>query len=217
MNFDQTILNSVKRIVKNRGQAKAVEEFQSCMNKDGWPIAYAKSTACEAIRALIREELPDDPVQMFTSMMMGSVVKPIKLTKSQKNSLTEVIKIIGKAKRQYKCEHNLGIAPFIHGGGFTPTHNIPELICLKCGLNVTLPERIEVGTYRKDFGIVITKKALNEINNWANNLDIRRNRVYSSSDITKDPIGMYNKSAKWTGQIPIKISNRRKLESKSGI
>jgi len=213
MNFRKLLENTIRNIVKNRGQAKAVQLFQKYIDENGWPIAYAKSTANKALRLLINEELPDSPVQAVLDIMLSTTRKPVKLTESQVKHLKLIEEIVNKAKR-CKCKHkDLGLAPFLHGGGFFPMTTIPELICKNCGLNVTLRPHIEIAYYRKHFGIIISKHFLEAIGYWAHYCK----NVQSSRDIVRDPIGAYNKSQKWIGPIHIEIENSTKLESKSGV
>jgi len=214
MNFHKLLKNTIGNIVKSRGQAKAVQLFQKYIDKHGWPIAYPKSRTCDAIRLLISEELPDDPTQVLMDMITGVDRKPAKLTKNRRDNLKIIMRIINKAGR-HKCKHkDLGVAPFLHGGGFYPmTYNVPELICKDCGLNVTLSQYIKIDEYRKNLGIVISKHFLEALHYWASTCK----NVQSSRDIVRDPIGAYNKSTKWIGPVRIKIENSAKLESKSGI
>ena len=214
MSFDDVIKRTMSDIVKKRSQARAVQAFQDFLTIYGWPMGYAKSTATKALRLLINEELPDDPVQPMLDMMAGVTRKPAQLNKFQKGKIQEMIEIIRVAK-SHQCKHEkFGIAPFVYGGGFTPTYHAPELICRNCGLNVTLFGHTTVQRYHKDFGIRISKKNLEKLNQWANEC----RRVYSSSDIVKDPVGAYNRAQnKWKGPIPLKVENAVKLESKSGL
>jgi len=203
----------MRDVVKNRGQAKAVELFQKYIDKNGWPIGYNKSTTNTALRLLINEELPGDNIQAVFDIMAGITRRAVKLTKSQKHHIKLIIDIVNKSK-SHKCKHkDLGMAPFLHGGGFFPIIVVPELICKTCGLNVTLSQYIETTNYRKNFGIVISKHFLEAINYWATTCK----DVQSSRDILRDPIGAYDRSQKWIGPIHIKIENSTKLESKSGI
>jgi len=110
---------------------------------------------------------------------------------------------------------NLGIAAFMHGGGFTmPTHTA-ELICKDCGLNITLCPGIPTKTYKDDFGIIITPATLKKLDKWAESID--RTKVRSSSDILKDPVKIYNESIQWDKAIPLKIVDIKKLNSKTGL
>jgi hypothetical protein len=214
MSFDDVIKRTMADIVKKRSQVRAVQAFKDFLTINGWPMGYAKETATKALRLLIQEELPDDPVGPLLDMMAGVTRTPAKLNEFQKGNLREMIKIINTSE-PHKCKHEkLGIAAFIHGGGFSPMYNAPELICRNCGLNVTLFKHTTVQRYRSDFGIRISKKNLEGLNTWAND---GQKRVHSSSDLTKDPIGCYNRSTKWKGPIPLKIEKPLKLESKSGL
>ena len=213
MSFDDAIKRTMSDIVKKRSQARAVQAFQDFLTIYGWPMGYPKTTAIKALRLLINEELPDDPIRPLLDMMDGVTRKPAKLNKFQKGKLEEMIDIINSSKSR-KCKHEkLGIAPFVYGGGVTPTYHAPELICRNCGLNVTLFRHRTVKQYRKDFGIRISKNNLEKLNKWAN----ESKRVYSANGIVRDPVGSYNRSNKWKGPIPLKVENAVKLESKSGL
>ena len=214
MNLHKLIESAIRNIVKDIGQSvEAIRLFQKYIDENGWPISYPKSAINKALRSLIYEELPDNQVQAALDMMLSIYRRPIKLTKNQINHLKILKEIVNKAK-YHKCKHkDLGIAPFLHGGGFCPIIVVPELICKTCGLNVTLSQYIETTNYRKNFGIVISKHFLEAINYWATTCK----DVQSSRDILRDPIGAYDRSQKWIGPIHIKIENSTKLESKSGI
>lgn len=211
--FEQLLKDTLEQILKSDGEVKVLNRFRTFLRDNGWPMGYAKSSFRSSVTLLINEELPDDPEGALLDMLIGQTRSPIKLKEGQKTVLKEMLKL-GNAAERRKCEHkHLGIAPFVQGGGFFPCYAGPEVICLACGLNVTLYVPKSITKFKKDFGLDVTKEALKEIWDWANSCK----GIVSASDILRDPIGAYNRSKHhWEKEIPFKITNRKKFESKSG-
>jgi len=211
--FEKLLGDTVSKVLAGNGEMAAIEEFQAFLADNGWPMGYAKSVFRDAMDKIIQEELPDNPEGAIMDMMLGQKRTPIKLGGGQRAALRKMVGLVNAAER-HKCEHEcLGIAPFMHGGGFRPTYTTPEAICTACGLNVTLYYPESIAQFKKDFGLDVTKAQLKELMDWANSC---RN-VVSASDILRDPIGAYNRSKHhWEKEIPFKIANRKKFESKSG-
>jgi hypothetical protein len=140
-----------------------------------------------------------------------------KISKSRKELLIHLRDIIQNSST-VTCDHaDLGIAPFIHGGGFFPTQVWPELICKKCGLNITLFRNRNLF----QLGIKINKKEMNKIYDWCkefySDMTPKGNKhALSASKIVEDPISEYKRSEKWMKPVPIKIIDKKLLESKSG-
>lgn len=216
--FMQAVTIIVKEDIK-RGKT-IIEEFDTFFKVNPWPIQFSKRQAIHAIDCLLTETTPPlDPGTVMVDMMMMQSRKMPKLSATRKKNL-EKLKTIIEGTKGDDCKHDdLGLAPFIHGGGFSPTFAAPELICKTCGLNVTLFLGIPIKKYKSEYGITITKKNLAGVNKWATELFNDRskgNKVNFSDNITEDPIGAYNNSIKWDGSIPLKIDNPTVLESKSG-
>ncbi len=213
--FEQLLKDTVDKVLKGDGEMVAIKEFHAFLVDNGWPMGYAKSTFRDAMSKIIGEELPDDPEGALLDMLLGQKRSPIKLKKGQRVVLKKMVEFANLARR-HKCKHSpehLGIAPFIHGGGFSMPYAQPEVICTTCGLNVTLYYPKSIAQFKKDFGLDVTKAQLKELWDWANSCK----GIVSASDILRDPIGAYNRSKhRWEKKIPFKIVNRKKFESKSG-
>jgi len=207
------ILNkTLNAIIKSRSQKKAVIEFSDFINKHGWPVAINNSEVIKALKLIISEKLPHDPSGDLVNTLMNIERKVIKLTNYQKRMLEEVITHIDSSDRN-TCNHkNIGISTFMHGGGFCMTTNLPEIICLDCGLNVTLRNYKENISFETEYGISIQPDDVRKLFVWAN-----KQQVYSADIINKDPIGAYNKSANWPGTLPFTIIDAKVLENKSGL
>jgi hypothetical protein len=214
--FMKAVTIIVKENDKNGQQV--IEELETFFKVNPWPIQFSKKQAIHAIDCLLTKTMPPrDPGSVMVDMMMIQLRKMPKLSAARKFKLQRLKTIVEGAKGD-DCKHeDLGLAPFIHGGGFTPTFAAPELICKSCGMNVTLFPGITVKKYKEDYGIKITKTKLMEINKWAEQcFNNRKMRVQFSDHITEDPIGAYNNSVKWDGPIPLKIENQTVLQQKSG-
>jgi len=212
------LMEGVEIIVKgsSEGGQNVVNETEKYFEGNPWPINFSKDDAIQAIQYLLDEELPVDPAAMFTDLMSARTRTMPKLSDEGKE-LLEKLKVVIRDAKGIECKHeNLGLAPFYHGGGFSPTFAAPELICTTCGLNVTLFSGIKPHKY----GLKISKKNLEVINTWAKECDEAQrsggDRVHSSNMITENPIKAYDKSIKWDGPIPLKIDKPKVLESMSG-
>ena len=215
MSLDIAISKAIMDIVKGRGQVRAVASFAKYAKNNNWPFSYSMTETTEAIRMLIDGKLVDGPETLMLNLLMGMNRKQIKLTYFQKERLEKIISII-KGMEKVACAHKtLVIAPFIHGGGFCMPSTVPELICLDCGLNVTLGLHAKSPEdYAKNFGITIKQKNIDALHEWAK----KCKRVISSNGITSDPTTAYNNSpSKWPGKIPFEIKNIKLLDSRSGI
>jgi len=215
---EQSIFELIKEVfadvINKRKQKTAVKRFKEYVDRNGWPISVSKDDMLKMLNTAINEELPDRGMGDMIDIMAGVQRVAIQLTSYQQARLRELADIVRNAEIT-KCDHiNFGISVFIHGGGFSPTFNLPELICLDCGLNVTFTNK-KPEFYKESVGIVVSWDFLNDIFEWAKDCK----RVRSSDNIPQDPIGEYNKSEsfnKWVGAIPIDIIDRALFESCSG-
>jgi len=212
----ETITRGLKLVVKGTADEgnNALKEFEEYFANNPWPMCMNKDSALEALQFLLDEKLPDpEPSDVMVSLLTMETRKAAKLSDDQRELVKKLRTLIENSKT-IECNHEtLGIAPFIHGGGFSPTFAAPELICLKCGLNITLFSGIKPNKY----GLKIPKKDLKSLNDWAEScLNDRSKQIHFSDDITKDPLGHYEKSVKWDGPIPVKIVNQKVLESNTG-
>jgi hypothetical protein len=216
-NVNDLCKDVLSKIVRQNKGKEALEQIKTYFHNNVWPLSLDKQSFLKAIDFLIKGELPFNPSDVVITILTGEKKVPILLSVNQKQFLKEVSDIILKAKVE-KCSHKrLGIAPFRYGGGFTRDISLPEIICLSCGLNVTLWE--SQNKTMKDLGIQITKKNLQKIQDWA--MACQRNqktkRILSANIILENPIDAYKKSEwKWQEKIPLTIVNIKKFESFSG-
>jgi len=208
-----------------------VDEFEKYFKKDYWPIGRSKDDYLDALQAIHDSKLPPEalnPFQMMTDLMEGTTRKLKKLSKEVKQEIKRLQKIVKDAKTM-DCEHKgLVIAPFLHGGGFTPLIVRPELICLDCGLNITLWKVTkkhgskEEKIYKEKFGLaIVDKDGVKKLFKWVGDGEEYGRHslkdVEFSDHLPSDPQGMYEKSKnKWADPIPFKIVDKKILESRSG-
>ena len=212
MNIEKLLTSTIRKIVKKRSQTKAVEEFKTIIEKYGWPMNVHKDTAYRTIDSVLQGQLLDDH-QNTINMLLGCVTVFPKLNEFQKARLNELKIIIQKAKSK-KCQHDMKISVFYHGGGLTPILNpYPELICSNCGLNITVFGRTR--EHVKKLGLSILQKDLDKLYTWAAK-KFKEHKVQSASIITADPIRALNSSEVYPRKFPFKITNLETFESKSG-
>lgn len=213
MNFDKILKKTITNIVKKRNQSKAITDFQNFIDKNGWPTAINKDIIYKTTDCLITAELPDGHESLLDLLIHGQKRTLPTLTDYQKKMLKKVRDITNKATVM-KCNHKIKIGVFYHGGGFTPSFvACPELICEKCGLNVTIfrrkPKELE-----ESIGIKISKPMLNKLYKWA---DTCLKNCMSANNIIKDPIEALKQTEKWPHKLPFKIINIKRFEKASGI
>jgi len=210
-------LNEVVRdIIQNKGQKRAVLALEEKL-KEGFPPTCSKEVLLKELQNFIDEKIKHDPQQALVDLATFTSRSPVKLTKHKRENLKKVYKLISDAKPA-KCKHkNLGIAPFFHGGGFSPVFNyVPELICTDCGLNVSLWNSRTSKQLGLKFRRPVSIKTLNE---WSTNLDPGKANIQSANNILDDPIAAFESSVtKWDKKpFPIEVVYHKKLESFSGI
>lgn len=199
-----------------------VDEVEKHFQKNSWSLEKNKQDLIKALQYLHDSEIPMG-MGSFLDFMSGTIRKLPKLSDEVKEQIERLQNIIKNAKVTI-CEHkNLGIAPFLYGGGFTPIIVRPDLICLNCGLNVTL-YTVHDKKYEEIFGLeIIDKDCFSKIFEWVGGeKEYGRNSllkgVLDSDDLINDPKGIYEKSEnKWMGSIPFKIVDKNLLESLSGL
>lgn len=221
MLFINIVKTTINEVMGSWEDATSFEEFKSYLDEHGWPIRYPLPAFRKTINLIIKEKLPSDPEGELLDTLLGQTKKAVKLTKKQRGELKLMLDIAGAAKKQ-ECSHeNIGIAPFLHGGGFSPVFAKPEVICLDCGLNISFYSPRDLKVFKKEFGVSATKKGLSDLFNWAQtcmkNSRADERRVRFAEEIAKDPIAAYNAAEyKWEKKIPFKITDAKKFESKSG-
>jgi hypothetical protein len=206
--FFKDFEQAIDSIIKKKNQRKVTEEIIEKLKSHGFPPSLNKGIIVDGLSKIINEELPFDSSRVLTEMITFSKAVPIKLTNHQRSNLKKIMECILETPTDTSCNHDsLVISISIHGGGFTPVIRLPEVICLYCGLNVTL--------YSKEtekYGIEISDKKMKELFKWA-----MENRGKFAEDFVKDPIGSYNScESKWEGDIPFRITNMKAFESRSG-
>lgn len=215
MNFDKILKKTLTNIVKKRNQLKVVTDFQNFIDKNGWPIAINKDIIYRSIDCLINAEIPSGYESLIDLLLYDQKRTLPKLTDYQKKMLEKVRNITYKANVM-KCNHKIKIGVFYHGGGFTPSFiACPELICEKCGLNVTIHRR-KSKELEKSIGIKISKPTLGKLYEWAD-ICLKEGKVKSANNITKDPIRALELSEKWAHKIPFKVIDIKRFEKASGV
>jgi hypothetical protein len=213
--------NGIKIIVKDSLEDgnEEIETFQEYFKENSWPPTMSKTKTLKGLQMFIDEELPTpDPGEVMVDMMLMQSRKPLKFSKKRKGLLKKLKKLIEDSKDN-DCPHeDLGIAAFMHGGGFTPNIGVPELICKTCGLNISLFS----GIIPQEYGIKISKPNLKKLNAWANDrlnnqsYEDKSTHVLSANHITKNPLMAYKNTVKWEEEVPVKILNPDKATSKTG-
>jgi hypothetical protein len=208
----------IHELVKHPDQRCYVSEVKNLL-KDGWPISCNKEKTLEDIKKVINEQVVADLSTLLIDMMACQTRTAPKLIPTQKEDLESIVKLIENAPTK-KCEHkNIVIGSFVHGGGFTPIFACPELICLDCKLNVTLYKEGYWNNSRrtpKAMGLKITKAKYKELLDWGDKTFEETPGPISANRILGNPIAAYEKTAKWTKPLPLKIIDPDKLQKFSG-
>ena len=109
---------------------------------------------------------------------------------------------------------------FMYGGGFCRIFPQVDLICVKCGLNVTIP--IHEIALVESYGISATLEDLLEIKTWLTDLFDRRQdepkppQILYAESITDDPIKAINETVQWEKELPFTITDMETFESMNG-
>jgi len=216
MNFNKILQKTLEDIVKKRNQAKAVDDFQRFIAVNGWPLAVTKQSIYKALDYLDANKLPESENDLLDMLIYGQKRSLPILTNYQKKMLKKIRKIVKTAKKDI-CKHEIRISLFYHGGGFScMLFAQPELICIKCGLNVTInSSKIED---LKDIGLSTTQKQLDQVNAWVKKcVDDKKIKILFAEKISDDPIKALTLSEICPYKFPFKIIDVVKFESKSGI
>ena len=220
----EKLAEGIKIIAKDslEDENEAIKKFQEYFKDNFWPPTMSKTKTLKGLQMLMDEELPEsDPAEAIVDMMAMQTRKPLKISKRRKGLLKKLKKLIEDSKDN-DCSHpheDLGIAAFMHGGGFTPNIGVPELICKTCGLNISLFR----GIVPKKYGIKISKTNLKKLSEWANhclnnqNYEDKSTHVLSANDITKNPLMAYKNTVKWEKEVPVEIVNPGKATLNTGV
>jgi len=212
--FDERIKLILKAIVNSESCTSYMRALRLRVKKEGGlPLSHNKEKMIEDITTLLNDKPLENYAHDLLAMMLCRETKVLKFTDSQKEQLSALVRFL-KETEYKRCEHhNLGIGVFMHGGGFMPTHNLPELICIDCGLNITLGKKFEY--LESDIGLSMDEKSYESLHAWAYSLFGGKGKTEYAEVITKNPIEAYKRSPKWDGDLPT-ITDRAKLEASSG-
>ena len=212
--FDELVNKTVKDIIDN--VPRATYSLSRYIKDNKWPVRYSKEQLIKTFQAIIDEKYPPDPSNVMVDLLLMRTTKMKSTTEKQKSLFRKVIDIVTNAPVS-TCNHtNLGISIFTSGGGFTPVMANPEVICLDCGLNVTLPTWMGLKELCSNFGIQSTLEKMKELMVWVAD-SYRSGGIFWVDDVPKDPIGQYNKAKyKWDKEIPFSIVDMKLFESRTG-
>ena len=215
MNFSKIVEQAITEVLEK--VPWALENFEKYLSNNKWPLNYPKSKVIKTCDLIIKGEVHNDPGDCLLDLLLFRERSAPKTTKKQKDLLRKIISITESAEK-VQCDHtNLGIAAFLHGGGFGPVYALPEVICLDCGLNVTIYDPKDYRKFSKEFGLQGGKKAFKTLTTWATECMKDRGLVFVD-EVPNDPINEYKKAKyKWDKDIPFKISNKTALEKHSGV
>ena len=215
MDFANLIEQTITEVIEKTPWA--LESFEEHLANNKWPLSYPKSKVIKTCELLIKEEVYEDIHSQTLDLLLFQTRTAPKTTAAQKKMLRKIISLTENSE-QIQCDHkNLGIAVFTSGGGFTPPFASPEVICLDCGLNVTIYSPRNYREFSKEFGLQGGKKAFRMLGEWAMEC-MKKGGVEWVDDVPNDPIGQYNKAKyKWNKKIPFRISDKKAFEEHTGV
>jgi len=215
MDFLKVLEESISNIVSKHksGQWQAVKRVVDHLKENGFPASQNKENLIKGLNKIINEEGPDLE-QQLVDMVTYTSRTAIKLTKFQASNLRKIRTAIDEAKVHKICSHeNIAMTGSIHGGGFTPSRPLPEVICRDCGANVTFysgnPE-----IYRDDYGVKIERDGLEALKKWLVS-ESRKSFAYGE-DVVKDTQSVLARCTLWEGKLPFKIVNPTIFSARSG-
>jgi len=216
MNFIDLLNETMQRIIKGNGKETG-EELIRFLKKEGWPSNLNKDMFIKHLQDICDEKIEHSSSQALLDLLTLTERSAIKVNPKQKSSLENIIRVIQNS-HIVDCKHkNLGIAIFMHGGGFTPSMPLPELICTLCGLNITITSNLTP----KNCGLRISSTYIDALMTWTKKCFTHREdfqRFSFVEDMLKDPIKAYKEAYfKFPGELEIKIVNYAKMQSASGI
>ncbi|MCK4529155.1 hypothetical protein KAW18_17455 [candidate division WOR-3 bacterium] len=214
MNIAKLVEETMEAIVTGRTQDKAVQIFKKQIKKAGWPIAVNKEVVCNTIKMLVNNKVHEDTHERLLDTLLGIKRTLPKMTPDKIILLREIESIVRKAPFT-ECDHNFKIGVFANGGGFYPAFGLPELICDRCGANITISESDPKLLRLK--GLKISKRDLDRLYAWTKKcFKDREIRIQFVSVVAKNPIKALRESVKWTHKFPFKIIDVEKLNFSSG-
>lgn len=215
MNFDEMIKETITGVIQKGTDPLA--KFEQYLADNKWPLSYPKSKVIKTCYLLIKEEVHGDSHEQLLDTLLSQTRTAPKTTAAQKTMLRKIISLTDSSE-QVQCDHkNIGIAAFLHGGGFCPVYAQPEVICLDCGLNVTIYSPKNYKKFSKEYGLQGGKKAFKDLAEWAMGC-MKGRGLFWVDDVPNDPIGQYNKAKyKWNKKIPFRISDKSAFEKHTGV
>jgi len=171
-----------------------------------------------------------DPGAAALDLLLLRSFKGYKINKKQRQSLINLKKALESIKSSTEdCPHppeKLEIYRLMHGGGFTPTVVIPELVCRECGLNVTLPafqkrwngeaKPFDEPTHsqiEERYGIQVMGKFIKNLKEYMEDTNAGTMGV---ENILKNPEGVFAEVKKMPSMEGFIINDKKKLDSFSG-
>jgi len=215
----------LESIIKKEPNRKNLIDAFEYNYKDKYPICQFinKNKICVKLQELVDGNTPEISSGDVAMSLYGFERKETSLSKSQKKDILHIKEIIHDTKIR-ECEHKtLAIIPLKHGGGFTPTFALPEIVCSGCYLNVTLyPTNVRVNGKKftnESIGIKISEQDKEAFINFANECMSSHLRIYlhSARNVIEIPFKVYRESQKFFGKYTIEIIDKELFESKSGI
>lgn len=215
MDFNEIIKETITGVIQKATAPLA--RFEQHLANNKWPLSYSKSKVIKTCELLIKEEVYSNSHDQLLDVLLSQTRTAPKTTAAQRIMLRKII-FLTETSELVQCNHkNIGIAVFMHGGGFSPAYALPEVICLDCGLNVTIYSPKNYREFSKEFGLQGGKKAFKILGEWAMEC-MKKRGVAWIDDVPSDPIGQYNEAKyKWDKKIPFRISNKSNFEKHTGV
>lgn len=223
-------ISQILKAVSNKNESgfnELYSELKSKFESEGIEVG-AKRVTVNQLKNVLSDE-PDFGQQGIFEALHG-MSRRVKLSKKQRQQLSQLLKFIEGTKEK-NCKHNnLDIIGLIYGGGFSPERIGAELVCKDCRLNVSL----NIGSKYYDnklkkyytltqegLGLEISKGITKQLKEWTDMMNEQGNRreyfKASSSDIIPNPEYTYKIAPKFPHSMEgLKIIDIKKLESKSG-
>ena len=208
------VLNKAVAGIIEEGNDSGVKELKVFFKENVWPKSATKKEVYKSLDMYITGQLKRKPEEKLLDTLLFIDKKIPKLSNKQIKMLKNLKEIV-KSAREEECEHNLKVSAFVHGGGFCPPSPMLEVICDKCGLNVTIPQGKKPKHGPSSIGVKILKKDMKLLSKWMKEQFDRRT-IHLAEEISKDPFKALEKSPVWTHKLPLKIVDLELFESKSG-
>ena len=209
----QILIKAVAGIIKKESDG-GIKELKVFLEENTWPKSVTKKEVYESLDMYITGQLKQKPEERLVDTLLLINKKMAKLSNKQIKMFKDLKEIV-KFAHEEKCEHNLKVSAFVHGGGFCLPFPMLEVICDKCGLNVTIPQGEEPKHGPSSIGIEILKEDIKLLNRWMRK-QFDQKAVHFAEEITKDPLKALKESPVWAHKLPFKIVDLELFESKSG-